>query len=137
MKSKNLMQTAGVLIAAVLLIFVLSFFLNAVFPERMGRGMFLFFEKFIMFKVILSSINAFLLIYLIYNYVSVYNEIKSQFSLGLIVIALALFAYAITDNPFFHLIFGLRGPAGLGAFNIIPSLFTLIAVLVLIYLSRK
>lgn len=138
MKEKNsLIQTTGILIATILVIFILSFLFSAIFPERMGRHMILFFEQFIAFKIIISSVNSVLLIYLIYNYVFLYNEIKSQFSLGLIVMALALFAFSISDNPLFHLAFGLSGPGGLGAFTIIPSLFTLVAVIVLIKLSRE
>jgi len=138
MKEKNsaLVQTAGVLIGMFVFILIFSFLLNLFFPERMGRKMFFFFEQFILFKAILSTINSVLLVYLIYNYVSFYNEIKSQFSLGLIVMSLALFAFSVSDNPLFTLFFGLKGP-GAGVFTIIPSIFTLIAVVVLIYLSRK
>jgi len=141
MKEKNaLLYTAGVLIATFVFIFVLSFLLNMIFPDgrMLGRSFEFreFMEDFLMVKTFISVVNAVLLIYLIYSYVSFYNEIKSQFSLGLIVMALALFAYTISDNPLFQMFFGLRG-AGLGPFNIIPSMFTLIAVLVLIYLSRK
>jgi hypothetical protein len=135
-KGNALVQTAGVLVGLFIVIFVLSVLINLFFPERMGRGMFLFFEQFIMFKAIISSINSILLVYLIYNYITFYNEIKSQFSLGLIIIAVALLAYSITDNPLFPFLFGFRG-GGLGAFAMIPSIFTLVAVLVLIYLSRK
>jgi len=138
MKGKNsaLLQTAGVLFATFIFIFVLSFLLDLILPGRMNPRMFLFFEQFIMFKAILSLINTVLLAYLIYNYVSLYNEVKSQFSLGLIVMSLALFSFSISDSPLFQLLFGLRG-SGMGAFTIIPSIFTLVAVIILIYLSRK
>ncbi len=135
-KGSAAIQTFAVLIGTVIFIFVLSFLSSLFFPDGRGMRMIGFFEQFILFKAILSTVNSVLLIYLIYNYVSFYNEIKSQFSLGLIVMSLALFAFSISDNPLFPFLFGLRG-AGMGAFTIIPSIFTLIAVIVLIYLSRK
>jgi len=87
-------------------------------------------------KVIISSLTLLLLVYLLYNYLEIYNKVKSEFSLGLIIMVLALFAYAITDNPLIHLLFGFRG-AGLGPFSLMPSIFALISALVLVYLSRK
>lgn len=131
----NLVLTAGILIATFIFIYALSFLSYLFMPQR-PFGMRGFFEDFILIKTFISSVNVVLLVYLIYNYVSLYNEVKSQFSLGLIVMSLALFAFSISDNPLFTLAFGLRG-AGMGALTIIPSIFTLIAVLVLIYLSRK
>ena len=136
LNKSDLVLTAGVLIATFAFIYVLSFLSYFFMPQR-PMGMRGFFEDFILIKTLLSTVNVILLVYLIHNYVSLYNEVKSQFSLGLIIMSLALFAFSVTDNPLFHLFFGLRGPGGLGAFTIIPSIFTLIAVLVLIYLSRK
>ncbi len=135
-KNSALFQTTGLLAATIFFIFVLSFLFGFIFPQPRPGRMFFFFEEYLMFKAIISSVNTVLLVYLIYNYVSLYNEVKSKFSLGLIGIALALFAYSISDNPLFLLLFGLKG-AGMGFFTVIPSVFTLIAVLVLIYLSRE
>ncbi|PIN98939.1 MAG: hypothetical protein COT90_02020 [Candidatus Diapherotrites archaeon CG10_big_fil_rev_8_21_14_0_10_31_34] len=135
LNKSNLILTAGVLIATFVFIYVLSFLSYYFMPQR-PMGMRAFFEDFILIKTVIFSVNTVLLVYLIYNYVSLYNEVKSQFSLGLITMSLALFSFAVTDNPLFPLLFGLRG-AGMGALTIIPSLFTLVAVLVLIYLSRK
>lgn len=139
LNKSNLILTAGVLIATFAFIYLLSFLLHSFMPVKpMGmRGIKTFFEDFILIKAFISTLNTILLVYLIHNYVSLYNEVKSQFSLGLIVMSLALFSFSVTDNPLFHLAFGLRGGPGMGAFTIIPSIFTLVAVLVLIYLSRN
>ncbi len=139
MKEKNaLIQTAGVLIATFVFIYILSFLLHYFMPGKPDGMMRMkaFYEDFMMIKTFISVVNTVLLIYLIHTYVSFYSEIKSQFSLGLVVMSLALFSFSISDNPLFHSLFGLKG-AGMGAFTIIPSIFTLIAVLVLIYLSKK
>jgi hypothetical protein len=76
-------------------------------------------------------------IILIALYVNLYRKVKSDFTIGLIVVMMALFIYAITSNPFFQLIFGYRGVFGIGPFVIIPHLFTTLAMAVLLYISLK
>ena len=93
-------------------------------------------ESLELIKAIITTLNLVLLLYLLYNYVSIYREVKSSFSMGLIVIASALLAHTVSANPVIIFLFGFKG-SGLGPFTIIPSFFTLVASLVLIYLSRQ
>lgn len=136
------MYVAGivvVLIAAMILFsIILNFFVPTLqFGSRIDLRMALEFLETVEFlKLVLTSVNTILLVYLLYNYVSVYLEIRSDFSLGLIVIASALLAHTISASPIVAEVFGFRG-TGLGPFAVIPSIFTLIASLVLIHLSQQ
>lgn len=135
-KTKNPMTItltviAFVIIATILMVSMINYYYT---PGQ--RKSMMINEELNFFKTIISTINSFLLIYLIYNYATIYSELKSNFSLGLIAMASALFAQSLTANPLLTQIFGFRG-AGLGPFTIIPSIFTLIATIILIYLLKE
>ncbi len=87
-------------------------------------------------KSAITSINMALCSILIYLYIDVYRKIHSEFTLGLIIAMVALLIYAITSNPFFHMLFGFRG-IGMGPFLILPDLFAAVALCVLLSLSLK
>lgn len=140
--SKPALYVLGIFVLLLLSIMLLSVLMQLLSPS-VGFGGRLNFEKAIEFResfefwnAVITSLNVVLLVYLLYNYVSIYTHLKSQFSLGLIVIASALLAHSISASPFISHLFGFRG-SGLGPFTIIPSLFTLVASIVLIYLSRQ
>lgn len=135
-KLNPVLQTAVILGGLFVAIFLMSIAINSLFLHTRGPQMFLIMEDFLQLKILIASLSTVILAYLLYNYISVYNKIKSEFSLGLIVVVIALLAHALTDNPLLPLQFGLRG-AGLGPFNLIPSVFTFVAAIVLLYLSRK
>ena len=69
-------------------------------------------------------------------YLEIYYKTKSQFSLGLVIFAIALFLYALTSNPLIQGVVGFR-LSGLGPFTMLPDLFTCIASAILLYLSRQ
>ncbi len=131
----SLLLTAGIVAGTFIAVYALSVLFSGFFHSPMREMRFLF-DELILLKVIASIVTTVLLAYVLYNYVSVYREIKSDFSLGLIVVVVALLAYAITSNPIFVLLFGFRG-SGLGPFTLIPDLFNLFAAVTLTYLSRK
>jgi len=132
----------GIVAILVLAIVFSTLFVDTLTPTvkfKHGRGIIEaleFRENFQFMNLLLTTMNGILLIYLLYNYVSIYLRLHSNFSLGLIIIASALLAHSISANPLIAQLFGFRG-SGLGPFTIIPSFFTLIAALVLIYLSRQ
>lgn len=83
----------------------------------------------------LSTANIFLLVYLLAKYIEVYFIAKSNFTLGLILVVVVLLAHSATSNPIFYSYFGfwpMNGP-----FAFIPSIFTLLASIILIYLERQ
>jgi hypothetical protein len=93
-------------------------------------------ELFYKIKTILSSINATLLVFLLATYVDMYNKMKSEFTIGLILFSLILLLYALSSNPLLQWIFGFRA-FGLGPFAMLPDLFTTLALAVLMYLTMK
>lgn len=133
-KNKAVFQTVSIVIGVIIVLIILTGVIRALIPPMRFSG--LFNEQLILSKILVSSASIALLVYLLNNYLTVYNKIKSEFSLGLIVTAVALLAYAISSNPVLHVFFGFRG-SGLGPFTIIPDLFTLAAAIALLYLSRK
>lgn len=134
-EKNSLMLTAGIIIATFIIVYGLSSLFSVFFHQPMRMIRFLV-DDILLFKAAASIATTSLLVYVLYNYVSIYREIKSDFSLGLIVVVVALLAYSITANPFFVVLFGFRG-SGLGPFTLIPDLFNLFAAVTLTYLSSK
>ena len=87
-------------------------------------------------KTTITMINIALSSILIALYIDTYRKIKSDFTVGLIVVMFSLLVYAITSNPLLHQGFGYQG-YGMGPFMIIPDLFSSIALGVLLYISMK
>ena len=93
-------------------------------------------EFFYRARTILTSLNATLLIILLFIYIDIFKNIRSEFTIGLILFSLVLLFYAITSNPLLQLLFGFRA-IGLGPFAMIPDIFTSIALAILTYLTMK
>jgi hypothetical protein len=93
-------------------------------------------ELFYKVKTILSTINATLLVFLLATYVDMYKNLKSEFTIGLILFSLILLLYALSSNPLLQWIFGYRA-FGLGPFAMLPDMFTTLALVVLLYLTMK
>ena len=81
--------------------------------------------------------NVILLLCLLFIYAKSYNQIKSKFALGLIAFIVLLLVQAFTSNPFVHSMGGFRRMHTLGLFVILPDLFEFVALLILLYISRK
>jgi hypothetical protein len=94
------------------------------------------FEWYYAVKGILSTVNLVLLLILLIIYLGVYLDTRSEFTLGLIVFTLAMMMYAITSNPWLQSGFGFRG-SGLGPFAFFPDLFTLVALVVLLFFAFR
>ena len=108
--------------------------------EPMGQGMGMNrqpgdHEIYYSLKAVLASVNAFLLVSISVIYLKVYNETGLEFSLGLVIFSLALLFYALTSNPLLVRYAGFMG-SGLGPFAMLPDLFTCIASMTLLYLSK-
>jgi len=86
-------------------------------------------------KAVLASVNAFLLIALSSIYLKVYKDTGLEFSLGLVIFSVALLMYSLVSNPLLVSAAGYRA-SGLGPFAMLPDLFTCIASLTLLYISR-
>jgi hypothetical protein len=93
-------------------------------------------ELFYTIQTVVSTINVTLSILLLLIYISIYKKTHSEFTVGLIIFSMVLLLHAITAIPLIPRIFGFGG-FGLGPFAMLPDLFTLGALLVLLYLSVK
>lgn len=87
-------------------------------------------------KVVLTTVNAALLIFLFSAYLGVYRKMRSPFTIGLMVFSIVLLLYALSSNPLLQWIFGFRA-FGLGPFAMLPDLFTFVALVVLVYLTFR
>ncbi len=87
-------------------------------------------------KTLISFLNITLILWLLSTYITLYKQLKSRFTLGLIVLMLVLLLYALSSNPLLHFAFGFY-TQGLGPFTVIPDLFTTAALIVLVYLSNE
>jgi hypothetical protein len=65
-----------------------------------------------------------------------YLKTKSEFVIGLMIFSMVLLLNALTSNPLVHQIFGFYA-FGLGPFAMLPDLFTLSALIVLLYLTFR
>jgi hypothetical protein len=87
-------------------------------------------------KAAISTVNITIALILIGLYIKLYLQMRSDFTLGLIVVNGALLMYAITSNPLIQIGLGFRG-LGLGPFVLIPDAFATLAMSILLYLSLK
>ncbi len=91
---------------------------------------------FILIKTMISFVNTALIVFLLVAYASIYRKMKTQFTLGLIVVMIAFLLYALTSNPLLQMSFGYYALA-LGPFAMIPDLFTTFALVVLIFITLE
>jgi hypothetical protein len=92
-------------------------------------------SRYFLGKTVISSINAVLLLYLSLVYYRIYRVTKAQFSLGLMIMSIAFFLFVVSSSPPMNWLIG--GKKLLGVFNFVGDLFTTIAAVILIYLSRQ
>ena len=94
------------------------------------------YKGYMVVKSTVTMINMTISIILIFIYVKIFRKLKTDFTLGLLIVMFAFLVYAITSNPLFYSIFGYWG-FGMGPFQMIPDIFGTIALSVLLYLSMK
>lgn len=93
---------------------------------------------------LLSIIDVALLVFLLYSYVKSYLEVKSRFALGLVGFLFGLMLFTLTSNRLVLAFLGLapimQGPGpqmGVALIDIVPLVFSTIALAVLAYLSNE
>lgn len=72
---------------------------------------------------------------LIYTYVKDYLELKSGFTLALLLAIVAFLMLGISSNPLVHMFFGAYGRPGF--FSFLPYLFAAIALGILAWISNR
>ena len=82
------------------------------------------------------SIAMFLLsTYLTFVYLKDYLELKSKFTLGLLLMMVAFMLFSLTSMPLMHNLFGVFGRPSL--FSIVPYLLATVSLAILAWLSSK
>lgn len=137
--------TAGVWVLLVLLVGIAAGLVLAALPigtttavpsPGRGSGWHLELSTASDYDVILSTVGITLLLALLVVYGRVYGDTKANFSLGLIVVLLALLFQSILTSP---LVFGVFGQTsdGLGIFLALADIFKVVAFAVFLYLSLE
>ncbi|MHA1637830.1 MAG: hypothetical protein ACTSUB_07425 [Candidatus Thorarchaeota archaeon] len=91
---------------------------------------------FTLIKTMISFVNTALIAFLLAMYISIYRKMKTEFTLGLILVMFAFLLYALTSNPLLHMLFGFY-TGTLGPFTMIPDIFTSFALVVLIFITLE
>src|SRR3989339_158838 len=116
-KKINYSVVAGINTVAIALVALALFlFINLLFPFKRNE----LFDMQATF-VITSTLSLFMLIlsiYLIFTYLKDYLELKSPFTLGILLMIISFMLFALSSMPFIHNFFGVLGRPGL--FSIIP-----------------
>ena len=132
-------RSLNVILAAAAIVGILAYVVASLSSFTMGRGMGQHqagdYEIYYTIKAMLATVNAFLLIILSSIYWRVYRDTGLEFSLGLVIFSFALLLYSLVSNPLLVSVMGYRG-SGLGPFAMLPDLFTCIASITLLIISR-
>ena len=92
-------------------------------------------------KAVIDTVNTVLILGIVVIHIGIYRRTGTKFSLGLVLFSTALLLYTIAANPFLYRVLGARmqifNKLGFGPLFIVPDLLTLIASIILIYLSRQ
>ncbi len=83
----------------------------------------------------LSTIMLIISIFLIFVYLKDYLELRSSFTLGVLLAVISFMLFAISANPLLHMLFGVFGRPGL--FSIIPPLFATVSLAILAWVSSR
>jgi len=93
-------------------------------------------ELYYTVKTVVSTFNVTLLMFLLVTYIDIYMKTKSEFTIGLMIFSIIMLLNALTSSPLLHRVFGFSA-FGLGPFAMLPDIFTLFALVILLYLTFK
>jgi len=88
-------------------------------------------------KTIITTANVVLLVLLLAIYIRSYAQIKSKFTLGLMIFAFLLLLQAVISTPCIHSATRGYRMCIIGPLDVIPDILEFIALMVLIYLSSE
>lgn len=88
-----------------------------------------------MAQAFLSLAMVLLSLYLMFTYAKDYLQLRSGFTLGLLLAIFSLMLFAVTANPLLHVFLGVYG--GRGAFNLIPYFFATLSLAIMVWVSSK
>ena len=129
---KALFGALGILVLSIVLLLLF----NLVVPFQRFNPNWLVRNYFVI-SILFTSLVGILSLYLIFIYLKDYFELKSKFTLGIILTATSFLLFAITSNPLLCKFLGVYGKGGGGLFSLIPMCFALISLAVLVWISSK
>ncbi len=141
--------TLGLIVLAFAVLFLSSVFLPRMqFIENMRSGEILLgpggpahfapdaeLGSYLWLRLILSSMNILLVVYLLFVYVKDYLHLRTGFALGIVAFLFSFLLYALSSFPLAHLLLGPRG--FLDVFAFIPLLFSGIGLVIFAKLSNE
>lgn len=141
-KNDNPKSTApkAALGTVLIVVFSIGIFLaaDALFPFRgLGdrREVMEVMQSFFTITTILSSAMFLVSVYLLYIYLKDYLELRSGFTLGILIAVVSFLLFSITSNPILHMVFGIFGKEGI--FSIIPMVFATLSLAILAWVSSR
>lgn len=131
-KADYTLEAALGTVAIAVVLVALLFTANLLFPFRrqpFGEEIFFITANFL-------SLTTFLLsAYLTFVYLKDYLELRSRFTFGILLVIISLMMFALTSNPFVHVLLAVYGVRGI--FPAVPYLFATIALAILAWISSK
>ncbi len=88
-------------------------------------------------KAIVATVNAGMLVLLLWIYIGVYRKTRADFSIGLIIFATVLLLHSVMSGPLILMLSMQLRVFGLSAVTALLELLTTAAIAVLLYLSLK
>ena len=86
-------------------------------------------------SMILSSLMLLVSIYLVFIYLKDYLELKSKFTLGVLLALVSFMLFAISWNPLLMSLFGIYGKSGV--YGMIPMIFATVSLVILAWVSSR
>ncbi|MBN1169642.1 hypothetical protein JXA56_01325 [Candidatus Micrarchaeota archaeon] len=142
-KENNLtFKSIGGAVLALLLSLTLMLVANAALPfrhfgpgtESPGPFQDAFANLFLIHAVLSFAMLA-MSFYLFFIYLKDYLQLKSRFTVGLLLAVFSFMLFAVAANPFLHVFFGVYGRSGI--FQLIPYFFASVSLAILLWVSSK
>jgi hypothetical protein len=129
-----LWRTGLVVAVALVLALLVTAVVSVLIARRLGN--FPVLALLIRVKLFVTTFNAVVLVALVATYAGIYRELPNRFTLGLVVVSVALLLYALSSNPLVWIVLGFRA-GGLGPIPFLPDLFAAVAAVVLLAQSGE
>jgi len=92
-------------------------------------------QSYFNITVVLSSVMVLVSIYLVFIYLKDYLELKSRFTLGILLAVISFMLLAVSWNPLLMQLFGIWGKPGI--YSMIPMTFATVSLVILAWVSSK
>lgn len=138
-ENNSTFRAFGWTILAVLFAIAIFIIVDAAFPVRQwgppDPGAVDIMQYLFPVHLAISSLMLLFSLYLLFTYIKDYLQLKSRFTLGLLIAVFSFMLFAISANPVLHVFLGVYGNKGL--FSLIPYLFATISLAILVWVSSK